>query len=180
MTQVDVRTHPPRHARAVGGFAAYRIERVHTHLAAQGLRVLRARCELTLRQWWVIADMAELGPETPTDLAQLADIDKGLLSRNLKSLADLGYVRLVRSREDRREQLISLTDQGWAIYRRMMPVMRARNLKMTIDVGDDEFDLFLSVLDRIETACQDDEITDEDIASAAASGAPEPKLTLAE
>lgn len=156
--------HSSSHSRAVGGSAAYRIERVYGKLLSQGLRILRKRCHLTLRQWWIIADMAELKPETPTDLARVADIDKGLLSRNLKVLVESGHVVIERCREDQRRLLISLTDAGRAAYRDIVPVMRARNLKLTFDISENELDIFMSVLDRIEAATADDHVTDADIA----------------
>lgn len=154
------------HARAVGSFAAYRIERVHARLGAQGLRILKARSGLTLRQWWIIADMAELKPATPSELSRMADVDQGLLSRNLKTLADLGLVVIERSVEDQRQQMISLSEKGLDVYHRTMPIMRARNQKLVRNVTEDEFETFLRVLDRIEIAAEDDCITDEEIAAA--------------
>ncbi|MEM7545612.1 MAG: MarR family winged helix-turn-helix transcriptional regulator [Pseudomonadota bacterium] len=138
--------------RAVGAFTAYRIERVHARLTAQGSAILKAHCDLTLRQWWIIADIAEMKPETATELSRVADVDKGLLSRNLKTLVNLGYVSMERDSRDHRQQLINLTPEGWEIYRSTLPIMNQRNEKLTKNMSGKDVDALLSSLDKIEAA----------------------------
>lgn len=139
-------------SRAVGGFAAYRIERAHAHLAAEALVLLNKRLGLTPRQWWIIADMAELSPRTATELAAMADVDKGLLSRNLKVLAEKGFVSVERDRMDHRQQILALTDAGRALYKKGLPVMEARNQRLVENVSKEDYAVFLSVLERIDEA----------------------------
>jgi DNA-binding MarR family transcriptional regulator len=141
-------------SRPVGAFAAYRIERVHARLTAQGGAVLAKHSELTLRQWWIIADMAEMSPRTATDLAELSDIDKGLLSRNLKVLVEHGLVTFEKNEADLRQHLIALTDAGRKIYEEVLPIMDRRNAHLIKGVSEADYKTFLDVLDRIESASQ--------------------------
>lgn len=105
-----------------------------------------------MRQWWIIVDMAEGTPKTPTDLARIGDVDKGLLSRNLKVLIGLGLVSAERSRADRRARLISLTDAGWALNNDVSPIMRARDRKLTADLSESDLGILLDALGRLEVA----------------------------
>lgn len=139
-------------SRAVGGFAAYRIERAHARLAAEALVLLNKTLGLTPRQWWIIADLAELAPRTATELALVADVDKGLLSRNLKRLNAIGLVAIERDRMDHRQQILSLTRDGRALYDRGLPIMEERNRRLVENVSDEEYQTFLSVLERIDDA----------------------------
>jgi len=140
------------HTRAVGAFASYRIERVHAKLTAQGSTIMKAHCGLTLRQWWIIADIAEIKPETATQLSRVADVDKGLLSRNLKVLVDQGYVSVERDSRDHRQQLIALTPRGQELYDTTLPIMDRRNSLLTGSMTETEFETLLSLLDKLENA----------------------------
>ncbi|MGB0411529.1 MAG: MarR family winged helix-turn-helix transcriptional regulator [Pikeienuella sp.] len=141
--------------RLTRGFLAYRVERVHSRLTAQATKILARECGLTPRQWWIIADMMAERPRTSTDLARIAEIDKGLLSRNLKALADKGLVTLERDLNDRRQQIISLTEQGREIHAETIPVMKARNDALTRDMSEGEIKLLLDLLDKVEAAAGD-------------------------
>lgn len=138
--------------RLTRGFLAYRIERVHVRLTAQATKILAEHCGLTLRQWWIIADMMSEQPRTSTDLARIAEIDKGLLSRNLKALAEQGIVKLERDYEDRRQQIISLTEKGRQIHQDTGPVMNARNEALTRDLSEDEITQLLGLLEKVEAS----------------------------
>lgn len=138
--------------RLTRGFLAYRIERVHVRLTAQATKILAKHCGLSLRQWWIIADMMAEQPRTSTDLARVAEIDKGLLSRNLKALSEQGIVTLERDFEDRRQQIISLTEKGREIHADMVPVMKERNDALTRDMSDEEVEQLLAMLEIIEAS----------------------------
>ena len=138
--------------RLTRGFLAYRIERVHVRLTAQATKILADTCGLSLRQWWIIADMMAEKPRTSTDLARIADTDKGLLSRNLKALSEKGIVTLERDYEDRRQQIISLTDKGRQIYTEIAPIMAERNQALTKDMSESDVAQLLTWLEMIEAS----------------------------
>ena len=129
-------------------FVAYFVERAHTKLTLQTQRVLGAYVGLTPRQWWIIADMMAERPRTATELASLADIDKGLLSRNLKASREMGLVEMARNTQDQRQQIISLTEAGRAKHDETIPTMRARNDWLTHDISEEELDIAMRVLSK--------------------------------
>lgn len=141
-------------ARATREFVAFRIERAHARVTAQATRVLARETGLTPRQWWIIADMMAEQPRTATELAQLSDTDKGLLSRNLKALREMGLVEMSRDESDNRQQIISLTDAGRRKHDETLPLMRARNAWLTQDVTDEELDVAMRVLAKVEKAAE--------------------------
>lgn len=141
-------------ARATREFVAFRIERAHARVTAQATRVLARESGLTPRQWWIIADMMAEQPRTATELAQLSDTDKGLLSRNLKALREMGLVEMSRDESDNRQQIISLTDAGRRKHDETLPLMRVRNAWLTQDVTDEELDVAMRVLAKVEKAAE--------------------------
>lgn len=141
-------------ARATRDFMAFRVERAHARITAQATRVLAKECGLTPRQWWIIADMMAEQPRTATELAQISDTDKGLLSRNLKALREMGLVEMFRDEGDQRQQIIFLTEAGKRKHDETLPLMRARNDWLTRDVDDDELQCAMRVLAKIEKAAE--------------------------
>lgn len=133
-------------------FMAFRIERVHARLTAQSQKILAERSGLTHRQWWIIADMMAEKPRTATELAEIGDIDKGLLSRNLKALAEMGLVATESDPTDLRVQVISLTEKGREMHAHTVPVMRKRNEHLLRGIAREDLEATLRVLDQLEKA----------------------------
>lgn len=138
--------------KATRDFVAFKVERVHSKLTAQATKLLAERCGLTPRQWWIIADLMAEAPETATELARISDVDKGLLSRNLKTLKEKGLVEMRRDPSDQRQQLIALTEAGRAKHAETLPLMRARNQHLTAGVSPEDMRTTMDVLSALEKA----------------------------
>jgi DNA-binding MarR family transcriptional regulator len=82
-------------------------QRYDAHLAPTGLR---------LTQFSLLAHLMRDGPATMSALAELLEMDRTTLTRNLKPLADAGLVALDAGR-DARERVVSVSDQGRAVWR---------------------------------------------------------------
>lgn len=147
--------------RSTRDFVAFRVERAHSRITAQAARVLARDGELTPRQWWIIADMVAEAPETATELAQISDTDKGLLSRNLKALKEMGFVEMHRDHNDQRQQIIELTEAGRRKHAELLPIMTARNNWLVHDISDEELETALKVLAKLETAAEATEFSPE-------------------
>lgn len=63
--------------------------------------------------------IARKGPVSATSIGQLLDMDKAMVSRHLSRLRDLGFVRAEESPEDRRVQLLTISDQGQQLLDRL-------------------------------------------------------------
>lgn len=49
------------------------------------------------------------------EIALIADVSKGLVSRSVKSLKGKGYITTTLSKKDKREQYLALTEEGEAV-----------------------------------------------------------------
>src|SRR5512140_1223086 len=63
---------------------------------------------------------------TVSDLLGILRITKQSLARVLNALVEQGYVALAPGRADRRQRLLTLTEQGGALERRLFDSQRAR------------------------------------------------------
>ena len=82
-------------------------QRYDAFLAPTGLR---------LTQFSLLAHLMRGGPATMSALAELLEMDRTTLTRNLKPLADAGLVALDAGR-DARERVVTISDRGRTIWR---------------------------------------------------------------
>lgn len=144
----------PRAELPLRRFVTYRISRVQAKLNAQATRLLREASGITLTQWRVIALIGAAGQTRSSTLTKEAALDKGLLSRNLKTLIEEGVVLSRTDDGDHRVQILSLTGKGRAIFEKTLPVTRARQAQLREGLSDEELRIFHKVLDHLEIAAE--------------------------
>jgi len=74
-------------------FLTYRISRLHGKLNAQASKILRESVGISLNQWRMIAFIGGAGKLAASELIGYTGMDKGMVSRNVKTLFELGYVK---------------------------------------------------------------------------------------
>ena len=135
-------------------YLTYRLSRVQAKLNAQGSKMLRDSVGLTLSQWRVVALVGAAGTTRLSALAREAALDKGLLSRNLKTLIEDGIVHSEPDEFDHRAQHLSLSPKGLSLFDRTLPVTRRRQDWLRKDLSEDEIRVFRTVLDKLEIASE--------------------------
>jgi DNA-binding MarR family transcriptional regulator len=79
---------------------------------------------ITASQVSMLGGIKMTGPAPIQRLAEVLDLDHTTLTRNLKLLADAGWIT-ARPGEDRRERVVALTSAGEAALARAMPHWQA-------------------------------------------------------
>ncbi len=85
---------------------------------------------LSLAEWRILAILAISGPMTVSDLAEQGGFDKSQISRAVASMEEAGRVTRSDSPTDGRSAIISLAEEGSALYGKMIPVIRERNRRL--------------------------------------------------
>ena len=138
--------------RQLQQFLTFRLARLQARLNVQASRVLSEHAGLTLMQWRVLALAGSMGPHSSSALARAAAIDKGLFSRNLKSLIDAGLAQTKADKTDQRQQVVTLTAKGRALHEHTLPVMQARQAFLLDQLSRREQDVVFSILEKLDTA----------------------------
>lgn len=133
-------------------FLTYRLSRVQAKLNAQANAMLRAHAGLTLSQWRILALIGAAGQTRLSELARIAALDKGLLSRNLKTLIADGLVRSKQDDIDQRVQHLSLSGSGQTLFETTLPRMRQRQAHLRSSMSARELDVLYRALDKLEIA----------------------------
>ena len=140
--------------RQLNQFLTYRISRLHAKLNAQASRILNNSVGITLNQWRMIAFIGGTGKLTASELIAATAMDKGLVSRNVKSLIASGLVISSSSERDNRVQVLSLTPRGKLVFEVALPRMQRRQDDLQLALSADEIATFRSVVDKLERAVE--------------------------
>lgn len=136
----------------------FRIAQAQNMLNAQAAHLLRTHSDMSLTEWRIISILRHVGGATMSVLAEEMHIDKGQLSRKLSAMIDKGLVATQSDPRDQRKQKLDLTDKAIAAHVAMAPVMKQRRDKLVAGISQEDLDIFLAVLSRIEKAATDRDI----------------------
>jgi DNA-binding MarR family transcriptional regulator len=145
-------SEPEDKAIDLNSYLTFRLSRVQAKLNAHGARFLKKVAGLTLAQWRIIVLLSLEGETTSSALSRLAGIDKGLLSRKLKTLVDQGLVRTLPHSDDGRVLMLSLTDAGKRVFEKTLPHSLARQEWLRSQLDAQELQVFYQALDKLEAA----------------------------
>lgn len=135
-------------------FLTYRISRLHGKLNAQASRILQASVGLTLNQWRMVAFIGGAEKITASELIHYTAMDKGLVSRNVKSLIETGLVLSTPHDIDHRVHVLRLSPAGQDIFEAALPMMRRRQARLKRDITDEDLATFNRVLKVLEDAAE--------------------------
>ncbi|MCV6594744.1 MAG: MarR family winged helix-turn-helix transcriptional regulator [Silicimonas sp.] len=138
--------------RPLHDLVSYRLARVQAKLNAQATRILKENGGLTLVQWRVLLMLRRLGESSVGELARETQFDKALISRTVQSLVARGLVAHRDNEHDQRQQLLSTTAEGTAIFETAAPHMEARQKALRGAMSEEERSLLFDALDRLEAA----------------------------
>ncbi len=142
----------------LSAFLTYRVSRLHSKLNAQASKILGELVGLSLNQWRMMAFIGSAKTLTATELVAYTAMDKGLISRNVKTLINKGLVTSSVRKNDNRWQVLSLTPEGQAIYDVALPVMRRRQNHLQKGLSREEIGTFRKVMAALEEAAEETNI----------------------
>src|SRR6201996_9129547 len=130
-------------------FLTYRLH-VLNKLAERGVgERYQDKLGVSLPEARVIASVGSFGPFSIMDLARHANLDKSQASRAAEAMIRQGLVQRESSADDGRVVLVSLTTEGRALYRKIMPIARKWNVDLFACLADSEKAALGEALDKV-------------------------------
>ena len=105
--------------------------------------------ELTHAQFVVVAELANGMAHTPAEFCRLLNYDSGAMTRLLDRIEQKGFIRRVRSTEDRRSVGLELTDKGKELYPAIVPLIVGVNKRLLKNFSRTEAELLDQFLLRL-------------------------------
>ncbi len=96
--------------------------------------------------------MVRLGDGNEIDqevLAEIMQVDKSNVSRNLSKMQREGYLEIIPSQKDGRKKRICLTEKGKNTIPQLLIILGGINSRMTIDISEEEQKVMIKILNRM-------------------------------
>ena len=145
---------PQTQASSVRRFLAFWINRANGAMNAQAIDLLEKTAGLSLSQWRVLAMVGGGGADTSRAVAADAHLDPAVVSRSIRKLEGDGLLVSDRLEEDRRTLSLKLTDLGWSVFQKTLPVMQARHDALIDALDEAECAVIMSALEKLAAAAE--------------------------
>jgi len=104
---------------------------------------------ITLEQWLILMILKNKGACSQYELTEACDKEKTTVTRLIDNLHKNGLVRRVQDRNDRRSNIIYVTQKGLEVERVLTPIAIELNRKALRGFSEEEIQLFFEMLDRM-------------------------------
>jgi DNA-binding MarR family transcriptional regulator len=104
---------------------------------------------LHINEWRIIMMLASMGEAASHELCEVTGLHPMNVSRSVASLREAGRVSERRDPNNLRRKIISLTPQGWALYRALIPHVQKMAAFLFASLSDSEIDQFGKMIDKL-------------------------------
>ena len=140
---------PENDAIRLQSFLPYQITLLADRIARQTAAVARRHDGLNLSHWRVLAAVAEKPGRTANDVVAVTPMDKGIVSRAVKSLIDMNLISRKSSKDDGRIGHLFLTAKGARRYHSMADEVRKVDETLKTALSEKECDALRNILTRL-------------------------------
>jgi DNA-binding MarR family transcriptional regulator len=100
-------------------------------------------------QFALLVAVAKKGPITISALAELLVIDTTTLSRSLRKLEQMGFIKMTEG-ADGRERLVQLAKKGTAVLKKSLPYWKAIQAQVVLELANPGWSEIQKSLDHIK------------------------------
>jgi DNA-binding MarR family transcriptional regulator len=131
-------------------FFPYRLAVLAEQVSLATAQVYRERFALSRDDWRVLAALADQGEVRAADVKDRTTLDKMQVSRSLARLEAAGLVARAPDPEDGRAWRVRLLAAGTALYRKIVPMVQAREEYLLSDLSPQELEVLAGAIDKVE------------------------------
>ncbi|ODR88544.1 MarR family winged helix-turn-helix transcriptional regulator [Sinorhizobium alkalisoli] len=91
---------------------------------------------MTRTQWRVMANLGKFGAMTAKDICVISHVEKTKVSRAVSALESEGFLLRTPSEDDRRAEILSLTEKGQTAFRDLGRRANEYDEKLRAELGD--------------------------------------------
>lgn len=106
--------------------------------------------DLTIEQWVILRRVHLLGAQaSQAEISNTNFRNRATTSRVISGLCKKGYLKKSRFKDDQKRYKLVMTPAGASLMTRVMPIITDIRKMSIAGIPEAEFDIFLSVLDKI-------------------------------
>lgn len=137
------------------GFLPYRLSVLQQEISRLIATTYAERHRLMRHDWRVMAALGHAQPLSANQVCERTNMDKVQVSRALARLLSRALVVRARDAEDRRCWNLRLTPRGEAMYRDIVPLVRAREAELLGALSATERRQLDALIDKLDRRAQD-------------------------
>jgi DNA-binding MarR family transcriptional regulator len=130
-------------------FLPYRLNRIASAVSQDFRSVYGPHHDLTIPEWRVLATLGQFEEMGAKAIGRHSAMHKTKVSRAVRALEERRWLKRRESEEDRREEILTLTELGRKVYRDIVPKAVAFERRILDELGPEAKPL-LKVLERLE------------------------------
>lgn len=127
----------------------YKVSVLADMVARQVTTTVQQVSGLNLSQWRVIAALADQPGRTASEVVDVTPMDKGIVSRAVSTLVERDFVERRSSKSDGRLAHLYLTQEGEAVYRRLVTAMDQSGASGRLSVDRDAQRRLIAILSEV-------------------------------
>jgi len=136
-------------ALSLADFLPYQLSITSNAVSNRIAQVYRSEFGLNVPEWRTMAVLGDSGPLTQRNVTELTLMDKVAVNRACKMLEERGLASRKPNAEDGRSHLLALTQAGWKVHDRIVPMARKMEHRLLEPLDEDERQTFVSLLQRL-------------------------------
>lgn len=129
---------------------SYQITIVANLMAFGGSTKNMQQFGINFREWRVFGTIGRMGPLTASDIVNLSHQDKATISRAITELSQKELVAKLPNRKHKRSPLIWFTEEGKALYDRIVPTFSLQAELFTEVLSKSEKKQLCELLDKLK------------------------------
>lgn len=130
-------------------FLPYRLANLATKMSESFAPVYQNNSGLTTAQWRILFHLAQYGQSHSKALCEQASMDKSTVSRAVKALIVKNYIQSSANPKDKRASLLTLTNEGKALYEQLAPEAQIWERQLLNALSDEEYKILISSLNKL-------------------------------
>jgi DNA-binding MarR family transcriptional regulator len=143
----QIKSSPGSKAAGVGGCTCFKLRRLTRRVTAVYDRALSG-AGMRVTQYSVLSHLRGLRDVPISELAQMLDMDRTTLTRNLRPLLEAGWVAVAASAADARIRLVHITPAGDARWQTARTYWRQAQDEVNATIGSADVAGLHRMLDR--------------------------------
>ncbi|MFG1347388.1 MarR family transcriptional regulator [Xanthobacter autotrophicus DSM 431] len=139
---------------ALGDFFPYRLAVLAERVSMAVAQLYADRFGISRAEWRVLAALGVNAAMAARDISAYSTLDKMQVSRAVARLEEAGLVTRATDDADRRAKILTLTPAGRALFRKIVPLAKAREEDLLQDLNAEERAVLEQAMDKVLARAQ--------------------------
>lgn len=130
-------------------FLPYRLNQLASEVSQSLAQAYGEAFGISVPEWRILATLGQFGMVTARDIGTHSRMHKTMVSRAVATLERRGLIVREANQADLREAFLSLTPEGKALYRKIVPLARGFAADLCQDLSPEDLARLNILLDRL-------------------------------